>query len=337
LEEAYADLDEGDVDALEAKISAVIAAGEDPKHPRILHLRALQSWNTGDVEEAADLFQAAIEAKPDEPRIYIEAGELYADLLDFDAAEDVLRSLLEREELELDVEQRAETLLLLAQARLSHVDSDPEEALELLDSIDASVHSDPAWICVRAAALAELDRGAEGVEMLTRAVAAEDDPDSGCELRYQLGLALRSIGKDAEAAVVLCELRELELALADVDAGEPLPGEQADDLKRKFEEVLESLPDRILKLVATAPISVSRWISEEQIRAGSDPRAVVLFETSGEIGAESETEPKLDGIILFRDMLIREIVDDADIANVLVEALVEELDRVFDIDGLVPG
>ncbi|MCA9695921.1 MAG: metallopeptidase family protein, partial [Myxococcales bacterium] len=73
---------------------------------------------------------------------------------------------------------------------------------------------------------------------------------------------------------------------------------------------------------------------------GADPRTPVLFEgtpAEEEDAGEELEEGKLDGIILFRDMLVAEIESDEEIAAVIAEALVEELERFFDIDGLVPG
>ncbi|MCA9683368.1 MAG: tetratricopeptide repeat protein [Myxococcales bacterium] len=340
LARAFTALEAGDFDAVAAAVAAAREAGMDPDNANLLHLEALLAWATGEIDEAAGLFERALESKPDNPRIYIECAELQADLMDFDTCEHVLRSLLERDDLELGVELTAETLLLLAQSRLSHQDPDPEEALELLDQIDESIHDDPAWISVRAAALMGLERNDEGIALLAAAVEREDDAEAGSELLYQLGIAHRELGDEAAACEALFELRRRDLAHLEVDADAAIDADERDDLLRRLEDVLESLPDPILKLIATAPISVQRWVSEEQIRDGADPRTPVLFEGTpmlDEADGEELEEGKLDGIILFRDMLVAEIESDEEIAAVIAEALVEELERFFDIDGLVPG
>ncbi|MCA9700711.1 MAG: tetratricopeptide repeat protein, partial [Myxococcales bacterium] len=199
LARAFTALEAGDFDAVAAAVAAAREAGMDPDNANLLHLEALLAWATGEIDEAAGLFERALESKPDNPRIYIECAELQADLMDFDTCEHVLRSLLERDDLELGVELTAETLLLLAQSRLSHQDPDPDEALELLDQIDESIHDDPAWISVRAAALMGLERNDEGIALLAAAVEREDDAEAGSELLYQLGIAHRELGDEAAA------------------------------------------------------------------------------------------------------------------------------------------
>lgn len=341
LERAFAALEIGDLDSVRRFADAARKAGIAGDSPDFLQLQALVAWAEGELDEAQGLFEQAIEQNPTDPRVYIEAAELAADLMDFDAAEDVLRSLLEREDVELDTETAAETYLLLAQARLAHEDDDPEEALELLDEIDASLRGDPAWVSVRAAALGALGRHEEAVAELERGIAGlgDEDPLSAGELRYQLGLAHRALGNEDAATEVLLDLRRRDLAAFGVDPEAPLSTEERDDLRRLVEEVLESLPDPILKLVATAPIHVRRWISEDQVKAGADLRTPVLFEGQPAGGSDEDDaeEPKLEGIIVFRDMLLAEIDEDEELADAIVEGLVEELDRFYDIEGLIPG
>ncbi|WP_086001847.1 tetratricopeptide repeat protein [Plesiocystis pacifica] len=334
VDQARAALEQGDFEGAQRLLEAAATGGANMEDPRLLHLGALLAWAGGDIDEAVSSFERALAAKPVEPRLYVDAGELYADMMNFDDAEDVLRTALEREDLELNKEDRAEVLLLLAQTRLAHLDADPEEALELLDQIDPSLHTDPAWVSVRAAALAGLGRAEEGEGLLAGAVERETDPEAGAELLYQLGLAQRATGKVDAAVESWLALRRRDLAQLEVDADAELEADERDDLQRQLEDVLESLPDPVLKLVATAPIRVERWVSEAMIRGGYDPRSAVIFEGRP---STDDAAAELQGIVLFRDMIVAEIDSDEEIADAIVESLVNELDRFFDIEGLVPG
>ncbi|NVB37470.1 tetratricopeptide repeat protein [Pseudenhygromyxa sp. WMMC2535] len=335
LNEAHAALERGDLNGALKVLDIASKAGVAADDPNFLHLQGLVAWAQGDADAAVANFTAALETEPDDPQVYIEAGELFADLMDFDAAEDVLRKLLERGELE--PEPAAEAYLLLAQVRLAHEDPDPEESLELLDEVDPELRADPAWISMRAAALSELDRHAESIELLVAAVEREADEGSASELLYQLGLTQRQAGDDAAGTETLLELRRRDVAAVGVAADSPVPAEERDDLVRRLEEVLESLPDQILKLLATAPIAIQRWVGEDHIRAGADPRAAIYFEGTPAPDDDADGEAKLEGIVVFRDMLAASIDDDDELDDAMVEAIVEELDRFYDIDGLVPG
>lgn len=336
LEAAHGELDNGNIGAVRAAIDAALSGGADASDVRLLHLQAKHAWASDEFDDAVVLFERAIEGRPADPRVYIDAGELFADLLDFDGAEDVLRSLLEREDIELDVEQAAEAKLLLAQARLSHIDGDPEEALELLDEIDASVHGDPAWLCVRAAALGALDRHGEAISMLTLAVDNEDDFDNRSELLYQLGLAHRAAGDEAKAVACLLEVRAQDISVAEAQVDVPIPADESEDLRRQLESLLETLPDPILKQIGTVPIRVERWVSEAQIRAGVDPRSALVFEGQPAT-PEGGGAAKADALVLFRDMIVASIETDDEIEDVLIEGMLDELSRFFDIEGLIPG
>lgn len=344
--QAHEALDRGDLDQARARLQAARAAGLADDDPAHLHVLALLAWFEGDVDEAGELFERTVATGRAEPRVFLDAAELATDLRDFDGAEDALRSLLEREAeggVTLDIETSGEARLLLAQVRLSHADADPEEALELLNAIDNSLRDDPAWISVRAAALSELDRLDEALSQLRSAIEALGDDPSAADLLYQLGLLLRRGGDEAGAEAALLELRDRDLASLSVDPEAPLPDDERDDLQRRFEDVLDSLPDPILERVATAPITITRWVSREQISAGVDPRSPVAFEgrpTARTDEGEPLTDgppPQLDNIALFRDLLIAEIDDDDEINDALVVALVDEIDRFFAIEDLVPG
>jgi tetratricopeptide (TPR) repeat protein len=330
FEKAFAALEEGESEKASAGLEAAKRAGVAVDDPRYLHLQGLIAWAEGDIDEAAMLLEQAVDAGPEDPRIYLDAGELLADLDELDGAESVFRRLLERDD--LSVETRAEALMLLAQVRLDHMDSDPEEALELLDEVDASLQNDPGYVSLRAAALLNKGDVDPALALLEQAIAREDD----VELRYQLGLACRAHGREEQGVAALLAVRAHDLREAGGDSTLPIPSDEIEDLRRRTEDVIDTLPDPILGLVASASIRVQRWIDEAHVRAGVDPRSAIAFEGTP-ASAEGAGDGELLGIVVFRDVLVDQIDDDDDIADALALGLLEELTRFFKLENLELG
>ncbi len=329
FEQGLLALDDDDIDGARKVLASARKAGVGDDDPRYLHLQGMIAWAEGELDDAAGLLEQAVDAGSDDPHVYLDAGELLAQVEEFDAAEAVLRKLLERED--LDTETAAEALVLLAQTRLDHFDADPEEALELLDQVDASLQTDPGYVSLRAAALLQMDRFDEGIGLLEQALAREDD----VELRYQLGLACRAHGDEARGTAALLRVRAADLAAFGSEPKEPIPNEEIEDLRRRVEDVIDTLPDPVLARIASAPIRVQRWIDEDHVRAGVDPRSAVAFEgTPADTASEGG---ELTGITVFRDVLIEQIDDDDEISDLLALGILEELSRFFKIEDLELG
>jgi tetratricopeptide (TPR) repeat protein len=330
FEKAFAALEDGETEQATNLLEEAMRAGVAVDDPRYLHLQGLIAWSEGDIDDAAMLLEQAVDAGPDDPRIYLDAGELLADLEELDAAENVFRRLLERTD--LSVETTGEALMLLAQVRLDHTDSDPEEALELLDKVDASLQQDPAYISLRAATLLNKGDVDAALQLLEQAIAREDD----VELRYQLGLACRAHGREEQALAALLAVREHDLREVGGDSDLPIPSDEIEDLRRRTEDVIDTLPDPILGLVASASIRVQRWIDEAHVRAGIDPRSAIAFDGTPAT-AEGAGDGELLGIVVFRDVLVDQIDDDDDIADALALGVLEELTRFFKLENLELG
>lgn len=330
FERAFAALEAGDTDKAEASLEAAKRAGVAESDPRYMHIEALICLANGDIEDAAELLQQAVAAKPDDLRIYLDAGELLADLDELDEAEAIFRDLLARDD--LGPETRTECTMLLAQIRLDHLDSDPDEALELLEQVPAEHRNDPGYVSLRAATLLAMGQIEAGIAALEAALAKADD----VELRYQLGLALRAQGREEQALRELLAVRANDMREAKSTGKGKVPSEEVEDLRRRVEDVLDTLPDPILPLVASAPIDAKRWIGEDHVAAGVDPRSVIAFE--GKPAAkEGDEDARLDAIIVFRDMIVDQIDDDEDIADALALGLLEELTRFFKLENLELG
>ena len=206
---------------------------------------------------------------------------------------------------------------------------DPAEALAILDEASDELRERSTYASLRAALYMELDRDDEAVELLEQALARDDET----ELHYQLGIVLRDLDRGEEAVEHLLTVRRRDIDENEVDAAAPVDADEAKDLRRSLEELLETLPDPVLKAVATASIRVERWPSEDAVREGCDPRAALAFE--GVVDSD-DADGHVDSLVIYRDVLIGAIDFDDDIVEVFAICLAEELDRFFDLE-LIPG
>lgn len=337
FERAYTALEAEDIDGVQAQMAAAVDAGVDDDDPRLRYLEFMTGWLDEDASETEleqlfasteGLLEAAVQLKdPSEAaRISLDIADILISVGDIDEAEHALRALSERGDLSSETDSEAR--LLRAQVLLDHQE-DPEEALNVLDGVHPSMHEDAGYVSLRAAVLVDLDRRPEGVELLKQAVAREDDT----ELRYQLGSILRE-GDDHEGALEhLLLVRERDLVTHEVALDEAVPAEEADDLRRHLEDVLDTLPEPVITRLAAAAIRVERWVGEEAVRSGCDPRTTLVFEGRP---ASDDDEGQVDALVLFRDTIIALIEDDDAIIDVIALSLVEEFDRFFDLE-LIAG
>jgi tetratricopeptide (TPR) repeat protein len=324
-----------DFDAAAAALEkAVSLVGEN--QPDVLHLRGMLKWAEGDLDHAAGFLMQAADAGPTNPAIYLDCAELL--LLtqdDLSEAEAAVRVMLQLPEVANDVSEQGK--LLLAQIRFDHSDSDPEEALELLDEISSELRKEPYYQSLRANVLMHLGRMDEAVRELNAAIEADEDVD----LLYQLGVTLRASGDDDDrASEVLMRVLELD---AEEQSDDSLDYAEIQDLRTRVEDALEELPDPLLRRVANVPITVQVRPEPKQVSEGVDPRTVIAFVgrpaaelVEGEYPAE-EDEADLRGLVLMRNALVEEIVDDEDIPDTILVGIVEELRRFFGMDDIHIG
>ncbi|PRQ08417.1 hypothetical protein [Enhygromyxa salina] len=334
---AYDALEAEDLDGVQAAMASAVDAGADEDDARLRYLHFMTGWLDEDASETEleelfgstdGLLEAAVALQdPSEAaRITLDISDILISIGDIDDAEHALRALSEREDLSSEADSEAR--LLRAQVLLDHQE-DAEEALTVLDGVHPSLHEDPGYVSLRAAVLVDLERGAEGVELLERSLEREDDT----ELRYQLGSILREADDLDGALEHLLEVRKRDLATHDVDLDDPVPADEAEDLRRHLEDVLDTLPDPVINRVAAAAIRVERWVGEAGVREGCDPRTALAFEGRP---ATEDDDGQVDALVLFRDAIIALIEDDDAIIDVIALSLVEEFDRFFDLE-LIPG
>ncbi len=310
--------------------TAVTIAGEN--HPDVLHLRGMLAWAEGDLDRAGGFLLQAVDAGPSNPTAYLDCAELL--LLtqdDLSEAEAAVREMLAIPDLETVRAEQAK--LLLAQIRFDHVDSDPEEALELLDTISSELRKEPYYQSLRANVLMHLGRLDDAITELRKAVEVHGDVD----LKYQLGVTLRAAEQEESAIATFLEVLAED---AEEHGDTALEYAEIQDLRGRVEDALEELPDPLLRRVANVPITVQVGPTKTQIRAGIDPRAVIAFEGNpapeGEEGALEE-EAELLGLVIMRNSLIEEIGDDEDIPDAILMGIVEEMRRFFGVDDIHIG
>jgi len=316
--------------ALDAVDEAAKQVGEN--HVRVLHLNGMIAWSEGRVDNAAGYLMQAVDLGGAHPEVYLDCAEcLFIHGDDLDEAEAVVRALLDHKSIADDDPSRDEAKLLLAQIRLD--DDDTEEALELLGQVQPKMKEHPAYLSTYGAVMMALGRNDEAVKSLEAAVlAAPEDPD----FHYQLGLTREAAGDREGSAEAMLHVLELDTAISKADADaddddEELDEELSDEAKaeliRTFEEVLEEVPDPVLKRIAHAPVSVQRRATAEQVRGGVNPRSAVAFVGTPKIG---DAAGELERIVIIHDLLLAMIDEDEEIPEVFVIGIIDELRRFFD-------
>lgn len=293
-------------------------------HPRVLHLAGRIAWANGDVERASGFFQQAADQTPGRADIHIDCARCLHLLGEDDsAAEEQLRVALALPN--VDPIEQGDARVLLARIRLE--DEDAEEALEVLEGIPESLKEQALYHSTLADILVDLERTDEALAALDRAVAAEpDDPD----YHYQRALTRQAAGDLEGGTASMLRVLELESSLRG-PSSEPTT-QEVQTLREHLEGAMSELPDPVLALVASAPIAVQALATEEQVRAGADPRAPVFFVGLTKL---DDREAKLERIVVVRDVLLDEVDDDDEIGEALLVALAGEIAEFFDRDDLI--
>ena len=330
-------LEAENLDGVRAAISAMDGAG-GVDDLRRRYLAFMSVWLDEDATE--ELFEGAmadadalleggagLTRGEDAARVVLDVADILMNFGEIEEPDHALRQLCERDD--LGAVPASEARLLRAQVALDHFE-DPEEALSLLDEADPSFHTDLGYVSLRAGVLGELEREDEAIDLLERNVAASED----IELRYQLGLMLDARGRSEQAVEHLLTVRRADLVTHGVDADQAVDPDESRDLKRRLEELLETLPDPVIKRLGRASIRVERWSSEDAVKGGADPRNGLRFE--GKPDSEEADDGHVDAVVIHRDAIVAMIDDDDEILDVLTVGLVVEFDRFFGLE-LIPG
>lgn len=328
-------LEADNLEGLHAAVAETNNLADDD--PRVRYLRFMAKWLDPETEEdeldelfgsLSEIVEGAgrLDDVREAGRIVLDLADVLVDLDEVDEAEHAIRELLEREG--LDEQTDAEARLLQAQI-LMDFHEDVEEALALLDGVAPAMRERLGYVSLRAAVLLDLSREDEALALLHEALAREDHT----ELHYQLGMVLRQLGRGDDALEHLLTVRKRDLASNDVDVNEPVPDDEAADLGRYLEDVLDTLPEPVMQRIASAAIRVERWPDEAAVRNGVDPRTGLAFEGTPDT---DEQDGSVDALVIYRDVIVSQIDSDEEIVSALAMGLVEEVDRFFDLE-LFPG
>lgn len=335
LKEGLTAVDEGDIEAAQRALAVVREKlGED--HPRVHHLRGSIAWAQGDMDAAQVDLQRAVLACPTDPDLCLDSAELSLRVFnDLDAAERTIADLLRAPNLPADAQDEAHFMMARSMSAREE-DEALEQALTHLASISSENQGEPACISLKAEVLLDLGRGQDALTLLETAIEQEgEDPD----LHYLACIAAKEL-EQAE------KITKYALRAHALDCESMGPEENVEDLERQeiragLEELFEDLPEKLLRMVANAPIEVVARLSVEQVKAGADPRAVVLFEgqcaSHSAQGADGSSDAKLEKIVIIRDMLIYGVEEDDpdEVGDVLLGSLASEIQRFFGLEDLV--
>lgn len=312
----------GDIDTAE-RVFDVASRRLGENHPRVLHLAGRIAWAHGDIERATGFFQQATDAEPDRAEIYIDCARCLQLMGEDSHAEQQVRAALELPG--VDPMLQGDARLLLSRIRLD--DDDPGEAFEHLEAIPEALKGQALYFSALADVLVELDRVDEALQCLARAVELEpDDPD----YHYQRGLTQQARGDLDGGATSLARVLELEAKLRGNPSAPTMQEKQA--LQDELEAAMAELPDPLLSLVGSVPISVQAAATVEQVRAGADPRAAVFFVGQPKLEDQDAT---LNRIVVSRDVLVDEVEDEEEVGETLLVALVEEISDFFAREDLL--
>jgi tetratricopeptide (TPR) repeat protein len=297
---------------------------------RVLHLSGMLAWAQGDLDRALGFLMQAVDGGPTRADVLLDCAEAILlageDLDEAATAASAVLALAGASDRERD-----EARLTLAQVRLEK--DDPEAALELLSEVGPELANHAATFSTRAAAFLAQGRHPEAVAAAEAAVAGDD---GDADLQYQLALTYRSAGRQADATRAMGEVLRLDLAEASAEGPieTEVPWAQVQDLRTRLEDVLEDLPDPVLKLVGHVPITVQTRATQAQVAAGADPRDVIVFLGQPAAAGTGGVHAELTGLVIIRDRLLEEIEADDEIESTLFYALMDSIREFFDRDDL---
>jgi predicted Zn-dependent protease with MMP-like domain/Tfp pilus assembly protein PilF len=274
LEAAWADLEEGDLDAAQRRLSRL--EERSPRSADVCMLAGEVASMSGEPERAVEHFLRAAQLRPGWPDpILSAADESLESLGDPDRALELVEPLLDDEGTPEDV--RVDALLLAAAALVDG--GDAEAAIERLEEVEELDPDDPEQLHSLADLWLELDPAR--AEAVYRDLADRDPED--LDALWGLGFALRERG--VSPAEPWLELRARELA-------GPAPELEldAEELETIAEETLRELPEWVRARLRDVPILIEDVPSEALVREGVDPRLLGLF-----TGTPMPEKSSLDG------------------------------------------
>ncbi|HTE55441.1 MAG TPA: metallopeptidase family protein [Kofleriaceae bacterium] len=298
IERGWELLEAGDLAGAEAVLRK--AEKREPDSAEVLCLGGAVASARGDIDAALALLARAAEADPDDPHPLLQAGELQ--LYSRDDPEAAL-ALAERAlALTDDDEDRADVLLLRAEAELSREDQDAgaERALAAMALVEDLAVRDPVLLTRAGQIYLELDDGEQAERVF---LAAVDEDPSQSDAHHGLGLVYEQRG-DREAMIkAWTDTRRLD------ELAPPPPWHISnDEFERVAEEAMAELPSEVLDRLENVPVMIEDLPGEHLVREGYDPRLLGLFSGVAlpDKSHVSNQVPVIDAVHLFQRNLERQ-------------------------------
>jgi len=204
--------------------------------------------------------------------------------------------------------------------------SDPEAAMELVDSVDESFAGHPLIRIAHAHAVWVTKGAAEARAELETLVAAEPDFS---DAHYALADVYGELKEDARRVTHF--LRVLELDQKDDEEAGFDASEYQDLILKSAQQALAGLPSPYRERLQGVPVVLEQRPSKELVKGGIDPRALALFE-GPEAAPDSEELPTPTRIVLYTANLPAEFEDEEELESEVELTLLQEIGSYFGLD-----
>lgn len=202
--------------------------------------------------------------------------------------------------------------------------TDPEAAMELVESVDEAFASHPLIRIAHAHAVWVTKGAAAARAELEVLVAAEPDFS---DAHYALADVYGELKEDALRVTHFMRVLELD-EKDDAEAGFDASGFQ-DLIVKSAETALAGLPSPYLERLKDVPVLLEARPSKILVKDGFDPRALALFE-----GPDQSTEGELPAptrIVLYTANLPAEFEDEEELASEIEITLLHEIGNYYSL------
>jgi predicted Zn-dependent protease with MMP-like domain/Tfp pilus assembly protein PilF len=315
-------LEEGDLAGAAAALAS--ASRRDPEDPEVLCLAGAIAATEGDTERAIELSARAAEADPEYCHPLLQAGEL--ELYSRGDAAAALELATRALEVAQGADERADVLLLRAEAEISLEPPRDEAARATLAALEALEPDDPSVLTRCGQIHLALGDAARAERAFLAAI--EEDPEQA-DAHHGLGMIYEDRGD--RPAMVKAWLDTLRLDRA---APPPPWHLSLDQFEKIAEEAMAELPDEVIRLLENVPVLIEDQPSADLVEEGYDPRLLGLF--SGvplpHKSNVSGQAPVIDSIHLYQSSLERETADVDELAEQIRITVLHETAHFFGLE-----
>ena len=204
--------------------------------------------------------------------------------------------------------------------------TDPEAALELVDSVDESFAAHPLIRIAHAHAIWVTKDAASARGELETLVAAEPDFS---DAHYALADVYGELKEDALRITHF--MRVLELDEKDDEASGFDASEFQELIVKDAKAAIDALPSPYLERLKGVPVQLEPRPSRERVKDGFDPRTLVLFEAQPLTAEAGEVPPAPTRIVLYTANLPAEFEDEEELASEIEIILLQEIGDYYSL------